>query len=70
MILVVVIHYLILESIAVTNKPTPKPAETVEKVFLEGLIFHRNQILGGFSKSKSVSLIILAGFPFNLVLRT
>jgi len=45
-------------------------AETVEKVFLEGLIFHRNQILGGFSKSKSVSLIILAGFPFNLVLRT
>ena len=47
-----------------------RPAETVEKVFLEGLIFHRNQILGGFSKSKSVSLIFLAGFPFNLVLRT
>jgi hypothetical protein len=30
---------------------------------LEGLIFHRNQILGGFSKSKSVSLIFLADFP-------
>jgi hypothetical protein len=45
-------------------------AEPVEKVFLVVLIFHRNQILGGFSKSKSVSLIFLADFPFNLVLRT
>ena len=39
-------------------------AEAVEKVVLEALVFHRSQIVLGFLKSKSVSVIFLAGYSF------